>query len=81
MARKPARSIRMPTYPQKITFGEMREMGVRDVAGVQSQARAGHAGGGLSRHEQAQQAMTPPRREPFAKWTQFGHPTQVQMLA
>ena len=31
MARKPARSIRMPTYPQKITFGEMREAGVRDV--------------------------------------------------
>jgi hypothetical protein len=31
MARKPARSIRMPTYPQKITFGEMREMGVRGL--------------------------------------------------
>ncbi|CUT14375.1 hypothetical protein BF49_5455 [Bradyrhizobium sp.] len=32
----------MPAYPQKITFGEMREMGVRDVLIYCRDYRCGH---------------------------------------
>jgi hypothetical protein len=39
---RPNIALRMPTRPQKITFGEMREMGVRDVVVYCQDYRCSH---------------------------------------